>query len=52
MKTIVQGILYFFGLGENPITYKMEDDVHAMKSDWENVGRDFHSAIKNYGEQR
>jgi hypothetical protein len=49
MDTMIKGILYFFGLGKNPIEWEPKDDYQALMSDWENIGRDFQNALANYG---
>ena len=49
MDTIIKGISYFLGFGSNPITVDSKDDVQAIRSDWENVGRDIQNAMTAYG---
>lgn len=53
MKTVVNSILYIFGIGENPISIQMyDDDFQSIKHDWENVGHDIHKAMTQYGETK
>lgn len=49
MDTIIEGILFFFGLGDNPISWKSKNDNDALQSDWNNIGKDFQNAIAGYG---
>jgi len=46
MGTVIQSILYFFGIGENPIEPpKQRSDADALRMDWEKVSRDMNSVI-------
>ena len=54
MRIVVHSILYFFGLGENPLPnpqHKLtgRSDIEAMRSDWCNVGLDIYNAMNQYG---
>ena len=48
MKVVIYSILYLFGLGENPITIHSRNDYQVMRSDWENIGKDFHKVMQQY----
>ncbi len=52
MKTFRETILYFFGLGENPVRFKRHSDSEAMRSDWERVGNDIYRSMRRYEETR
>ena len=53
MDIVIQSILYFFGIDKNPIDFsKSASDADALRMDWENVGRDINSAIRNYEQAR
>ena len=52
MKVVIYSILYLFGLGENPITIQSRNEYQAMRSDWENIGKDFCKAIQKYERQQ
>lgn len=51
MKTVLDSVLYFFGLAENPLKVYFNSDSQSIKSDWENIGRDFQVAFssKDFG---
>lgn len=51
MKVFLKTFLYMFGMGNNPMPIEEHTDSEAIKSDWENVGRDIFAAINNYGRQ-
>ena len=50
MRIVVESILFLFGLAENPLQVHIKSGSEAMKSDWENIGRDIRKAMKNYEE--
>jgi hypothetical protein len=49
MKVVINSILYFFGLGENPIEKTHKNDQDAIASDWINIGNDIRKAMNIYG---
>ena len=51
MNTATKTILFFLGLGKNPITYEIKDTESALKADWAQVGRDLQIAMYNYGKE-
>lgn len=51
MKIFWKTFLYLFGMGNNPMPIDRHSDSEAIKSDWENVGRDIYAAMNNYGRQ-
>lgn len=53
MKLFLDTLLYMFGIGENPIQVKHEDnDMEAIHKDWINIGNDIRTALGRYGEQQ
>jgi len=52
MKVVIYSVLYLFGLGDNPISIQPRDDYQAMRSDWENIGKDFYNAMQRYEGQQ
>ena len=48
MKIVVDSILFLFGLAENPLQVHIKSGSEAMKTDWENIGRDIQKAMRNY----
>ena len=44
MKIVIYSVLYLFGLGDNPISVQPRNDCQAIRSDWENIGKDFYKA--------
>lgn len=48
MSTAINSILYFFGIGNNPIPFEIKDDATAIRSDWEKVGMDIRKAMIQY----
>ena len=52
MKIVIYSVLYLFGLGDNPISVQPRNDCQAIRSDWENIGKDFYKAIQRYEGQQ
>lgn len=52
MSFFVKGMLYFFGLGENPIEKTRKNDGDAIASDWTNIGNDIRKALTTYGDAK
>ena len=50
METVINSILYLFGLGRNPISVQINNDSQSMKSDWYKVGHDIQKAFMKYEE--
>ena len=52
LNVFLDGILYFFSLGENPIEkYRkrhQKTDAENMAQDWRNVGDDIRTAYEKY----
>lgn len=48
MSVVINSILYFFGIGDNPILFGTRDDGDAIRSDWERVGADIQKAMARY----
>ena len=48
MRIVVESILFLFGLAENPLQIHIKSGSEAMKSDWENIGRDIQKAMRRY----
>ena len=51
MNTAAKTILFFLGIGTNPITYEIRDTESALKADWVHVGHDLQTAMYNYGKK-
>lgn len=52
MRIFIKGMLYFFGLGENPIEKIRKNDRDAIASDWINIGNDIRKALTIYGDAK
>ena len=50
MNTAINGILYFFGIGPNPLSTNWKNDAAAIRSDWEKVGNDIFNSMRRYEE--
>lgn len=48
MRVVFDSILYFFGVGSNPLSFDVKDDTESIRSDWEKVGSDIRKAITLY----
>ncbi|MBR1519728.1 MAG: hypothetical protein IJ635_00640 [Bacteroidaceae bacterium] len=48
MSTALKSILYYFGIGPNPVVFEVKDDASAIRSDWEKVGADLRKAMIQY----
>lgn len=48
MSVVLNSILYFFGIGDNPIIFDVKNDSDAIRSDWERVGADIQKAMVRY----
>ena len=44
----LRALLYFLGLGDNPINIEKRDDMKSISKDWENVGNDLRNAMNKY----
>lgn len=49
MRIFIKGMMYFFGLGENPFEKTRKNDRDAIASDWINIGDDNRKALTIYG---
>jgi hypothetical protein len=48
MKIVINSILYFFGLGDNPLDKPLHTDAENIASDWKRVGDDLRKAIHTH----
>lgn len=52
-NVFIQGVLYFFALGDNPVkkyeeAFKAKGDAEKMQQDWNNVGNDIRQAYEKH----
>ena len=48
MSTLMNGVLFFFGIGRNPLGRLSRSDAEAMQSDWLKIGDDIRKSMILY----